>query len=107
MTAIKDNRIHLDVDPKKLQTWEIMIFEEDSPKINDLLMVFSRYAANGDGLVSANLPNDPLDELTQEQVKEIKSSTAYKALRRFTLPALRQAARSFAEQAGEAFNDPN
>ena len=101
-----DNRVHLDVDPKKVETWEIMIFEDRTVRIADLLMIFSRYASNGRGLISPGLPSEPVDELTDEQRAEIQASEAFKLLRRFSLPNLRLAAQSFADQAKMAL-DPN
>ncbi len=103
---IDAEKVRLEVDGRFVETWELLIFEDELTGIGDLLMVFSRYAVDGDGKLSPDLPDDPLDELTDDQRQEIKQSRAYKALRRFPLPALRNAASSFADQAREDF-DPN
>jgi hypothetical protein len=98
---IIDNRIRLEVDPKKVETWEVMVFEDTNATTSELLMIFARYAVNANGPLSPDLPDVPLDELTKEQRREIMKSDAFRALRRFPLPSLRAAALSFVEQARE------
>lgn len=102
----KDNRLQLRVDPDQIEIWELMLFEDQTVKITDLAMVFSRYLSNGNGPVSPGLPAGPIDELSDEQRAEIKAGAAFKALKRFSREALIQAARSFAEQATAGL-DPN
>lgn len=96
-----DNRYRLEVDPKQVEAWELTVME--SPKVSDWMLVFPRYLANGSGLVSPGLPVTPLDELTEKERQEIMSSKAYKALKHFKVPQLRDAAQSFAEQAVSGF----
>ena len=101
MTEVLDNRLHLEVDPKQVETWELLVAE--SAKIGDWLLMFSRYVANGRGILCPDLPTDPIDELTPEQIATIKNSEAYKALKRFKTAQLKAAAESFAEQAVGGF----
>ena len=96
-----DNRYRLEVDPKQVEAWELIVME--SPRITDWMMVFARYLVNGSGLVSPGLPATPLDELTREERAEIVESKAYKALKHFKLPQLKDAAQSFAQQAVSGF----
>jgi hypothetical protein len=95
------SRPRLEVDPKQVETWELMVME--SPKISDWLLIFPRYLSDGNGLVSPSLPSAPIDELTPAQLKEIKESKAYGILKRIKLPELKAAAQSFAAQAVSGF----
>lgn len=99
--TVIDNRYRLEVDPKQVEAWELTIME--SPKVSDWMLVFARYLANGSGLVSPALPVTPLDEMTQAERAEIMTSPAYKALKHFKLPQLKDAAQSFAQQAVSGF----
>lgn len=99
--TVKDNRYHLEVDPKQVETWELGVLE--SARVLDWLLVFSRYLANGSGLVSPGLPTTPLDELTDKERQEIMSSKAYKALKHFKMAALKSAVESFQEQITAGF----
>lgn len=101
-----DNRLHIEADPVKIQTWELIIFEDDDATTIDIIMILARYLANADGLVSPDLPSDPVDELTKEQRMEIKNSKAYKAIKRFHPSVLKQTAREFGSKATEEL-DPN
>lgn len=96
-----DNRLRLEVDPRQVEAWELVVME--SPRITDWMMVFSRYLVNGRGHISPNLPKTPLDELTEAERERILSSEAYRALKRFSLPDLKAAAQSFAQQAVSGF----
>lgn len=100
-TTVIDNRYRLEVDPKQVEAWELTVME--SPKVSDWMLVFARYLANGSGLVSPALPATPLDELTPKERAEIVESKAYKALKRFKLAELKDAAQSFAQQAVSGF----
>lgn len=100
-----DNRLQLNVDGRFVETWELIAME--GMKISDWLMIFPRYLARGDRLVSPGLPDKPLDELTPSEIAEIRESEAYKMLKRFKLPNLKAAAESFAKQAAEFSTDPN
>jgi hypothetical protein len=101
MTQPVDNRIRLEVDGRQVEAWELTVME--SQKIRDCMLVFARYMVDSGGNLSPNLPNVPLDELTTEQRQQIMNSKAYKALKRFKLPDLNKAARSFLEQAVAGF----
>jgi hypothetical protein len=101
MTQPVDNRIRLEVDGRQVEAWELTVME--SQKISECMLVFARYMVNASGKLSPDLPNAPLDELTAEQRQQIKNSAAYKALKRFKLPDLNKAARSFLEQAVAGF----
>lgn len=105
LKQVKDNRLQLTVNGRFVETWELMVMQE--LKVNDWLMVFTRYLYRGDRLISSDLPAKPLDELTRAEIAQIQNSDAYKVLRRFTVTQLRQAAESFARQIGEAGTDPN
>lgn len=96
-----DNRPHIVVDAKNIETWELMVFEEQ--RINDWMMVFARYLYKGDRPVSPDLPADPLDELTGAQKAQIRNSDAFKYLKRMKVATLRAAVESFAEQASAGF----
>jgi hypothetical protein len=96
-----DNRIQIFVDPKRVETWELMVLE--TSKINDALLVFARYLTRGEQLISPNLPGDPIDELTPEQLQQIKNSEAFKILKRFPIPELQGAIKSFVAQATAGF----
>lgn len=105
LTQLKDNRLNLRVDGRQVETWELMVME--SLRVSDWLMVFPRYLARGERIISPNLPNKPLDELNDSEIAQIKESEAYRAMKRFKIPQLRAAAQSFAEQAAEFGTDPN
>lgn len=94
-TKFLDNRPHIQFDAERIQTWELMALENQ--RINDMILIFSRHLANGQGLVSPGLPDSPLDELTAEQLAEIKASEAYQVLRRYPLSQLRTVSRTFLE----------
>ena len=96
-----DRRLTMLVDPKKVQTWELMVLEQG--RITDWMLVFARYLSQGDKLISPDLPDMPIDELTPSQIEGIKSSQAYKALKRLTIPTLKTAATSFQEQLSAGF----
>ena len=95
---IKDTP-YLKVDSGKIEVWEVLAFEADPPRVTDLLLVFAKYVAINSELVSPELPSIPLDELTDEQLKQIKTSEGYRQLKHFSLPSLFEAAKSFANQA--------
>ena len=103
VATFQDNRLHLVVDGRFVETWELMVME--SMKISDWLMVFSRYLCKGDRLISSNLPNKPLDELSKAELSQIRNSDAYKALQRMKMPSLKEAAESFAKQAASFGED--
>ena len=103
-TAV-DNRLQILVDGKMVETWELMVME--GGKVAEWLMVFARYLARGDRLVSPGLPSEPLDELSRGERAQIMNSQAYKLLKRFKLASLRMAAESFMTQASTIDNDPN
>lgn len=96
-----DNRVQLVCDPKQLETWEIMVME--TGKVNDAMLIFAKYLYRGETAVSQNLPNDPIDELSKEQIQQIKDSKAFKMLKRFKLPQLQAAIRSFVAQSNAGF----
>lgn len=102
-----DNRYKLEVDPQKVQTWEIMLLEKGQTlRVTDLVMVFSRYLANGSGPISPDLPDKPLNKLTAEERAQIEASEAYGILCTFPVPKLRDISKSFVENAIASF-DPN
>lgn len=101
---LRDNRYQLDVDGRFIETWELMVME--SGNFADAIMVFARYLVRGGKRVSPEIPNTPLDELSRAEVAQIENSSAYKVLKRFTIPQLNAAAQSFVEQSNN-FNDPN
>lgn len=96
-----DNRLHLEVDPKQVEAWELSVLE--SSRVTDWLMIFPRYLANGRGLVSPGLPDKPLSELTIAEKHQIQHSDAYKALQHYKMPALKAAIVSFQEQLSAGF----
>lgn len=98
---VADMRIRLEVDPKRVETWELMALE--GGKITDWCLVFARYAATDRGLVSPGLPNTPIDELTADERKQIVNSQAYKAMKRFTIDQLKKAVAAFQEQLAAGF----
>lgn len=98
---VMDLRIRLEVDPKRVETWELMALE--SGKITDWCLIFARYAATDRGLVSPDLPNTPIDELTADEKKQIMDSRAYKAMKRFTIDQLKKAVAAFQEQLAAGF----
>lgn len=97
----RDVRLHLEVDPKQVETWELVALE--SNQVSKWILIFPRYLSNGRGLVSPGLPNTPIDRLTKEEKQQITSSEAYKALERLKTPDLRAAANSFMEQLAAGF----
>lgn len=105
LTQVRDNRLQLLVDGRQVETWELVALE--TLRITDWLMIFPRYLARGDKLISPNLPHKPLDELTESEIVQIRESEAYKMLKHFKLPALKAASKSFVNQAGQLGDDPN
>lgn len=101
VATFKDNRFRLVVDSKQIETWEVMVMEDGN--LTKAMMVFARYLHRGDSLVSPELPSDPIDELPKAEIARIKESDAYKALKRFKMPQLLAAAKSFSNQANAGF----
>jgi len=88
------------VDPKKVEFWELIEFGAENPKIINFALIFARYIADdNDKLLSPVLPNNPIDELSKDEIKAIKDSDAYKAIKRFSVIELMATAKSFLQQA--------
>lgn len=85
--TIASNLIEIKVDPTKVEIWETELLQTFN--IEYWLMIFARYAYRNGSLISVDLPDDPVDELTEEQAEKIKSSKAYKELRRLGLDKLK------------------
>lgn len=100
-----DNRLQLLVDGRQVETWELMVME--SRVVSDWILIFARYLARGDRLVSPDLPREPIDELTRADKARILNSDAYKMLKRMSLPNLKRAAESFLAEAASLGTDPN
>lgn len=98
---VKDNRYRLEVDEKNVESWELGCVQ--SGMVNDWLLLFPRYLVNGNGLVSPGLPTTPIDELTPKELKQIKKSKAYKIVKRFKTPVLKDAAEAFSDRATASF----
>jgi hypothetical protein len=98
MTELTDNRYRLEVDVKKLELWEVAVFE--SEKISDIMLLLARYLANGNGRISPDLPAEPIDELPRAEIARIKNSEAYKVVRRFNQAQLEQVTTSVKAGAG-------
>lgn len=96
-----DNRLRIEVDPKQIETWELMAME--TGRLEDTMLVFTRYLYRGERQVSPDLPNDPIDELPKAERARLKDSAAYKELKRLKLGDLQAACRSFLDQANAGF----
>jgi len=101
ITEALDNRPHLKIDPKQVESWEIAVIE--SPKVTDWLMLFARYLENGSGLVSPDLPDKPLNKLTLAERAVITNSAAYDIVQQFKIPALKNAIKTIQEQISAGF----
>ena len=88
MTEFTDNRPHLVLDVKKFEMWELELIEGTTTQG---LLVLCRYLHNGSGLISPDLPSDPVDELPRAELARLKNSKAYKTLRRFKADELEKA----------------
>ncbi|MCP4342692.1 MAG: hypothetical protein GY799_28375, partial [Desulfobulbaceae bacterium] len=99
--TFNDNRARIEVDPKQIETWELMVME--AGVVANWILVFSRYLKRGDKLISPSLPNEPIDFLGKAELAQIKNSDAYKMLIRFKTAEIAAAARSFSEQAASGF----
>jgi hypothetical protein len=75
----------------------------ESGKITDWLLVFARYLCRGETPISPEIPNKPLDELSKAELAQIHNSQAYKLMKRFPIPQLRQAAEAFQKQLEAGF----
>jgi hypothetical protein len=98
MTEFTDNRYKLEIDPKKMELWEIEVMQ--SAQIGNGMLIFCRYLSNGNGLISPNLPSEPIDELPRAELARIKNSEAYKIIRRWTGPQLEAAMSEINKSAG-------
>ena len=98
MTEFTDNRYRLEIDVKKLELWEVAIFE--SEKISDIMLLLARYLANGNGPISPDLPSEPIDELPRAELAKMKNSKAYKIVRRFNQEQLEKVTTSVKAGAG-------
>lgn len=103
--TLADNRLRLDVDPKKVRAWEVAVLQ--TGELNDCMMIFARYLVQGDRPVSPNLPAKPLRKLTGGERSQIRNSRAYELLEEFDLHTLQQASKSFTAQAQSILDDPN
>ncbi len=99
--TFNDNRPTLLVDPKQIETWELMVLE--SGKITACMLIFARYLCRNGQPVSPGLPTDPIDELPKGELARIKDSEAHKLLKRMKIGDLQAAIRSFMEQAEAGF----
>ena len=94
------NRVIVKPNIENVSAWEMEIFENETAKLTDIMMVLAKHTVNGNGkLLSPELMEEPLcqaiEDLTPEQVKEFKQTTAYKAIKIFKLPALQAASKDF------------
>ncbi len=100
-TEFIDNRPKIEVDPKQIETWELMVMEEG--KITGFIMVFARYLVRNGQPVSPEIPHKPHDEMTRAERAQVENSEAYRYLKRMGIAQLRAAAESFMEQAAAGF----
>lgn len=97
-----DNTVQIYIpDPKQVTTWEVAVLQNG--KMSEFMLLFARYLCRGKNLVSPNLPNKSLDDLTKEETEMIKESEAYNIVKNFNLPELKGAATSFDKQALAGF----
>lgn len=93
--------VHLAIDPKRIELWEIEVLE--SGNLGNSLLVLARYLVDSDGrTISPELSALPLDELPKGEVARIKNSAAYKRLRRFSVAQLEGATQQI-KNAGAGF----
>ena len=96
--TVQDNT-HLAINPKKLELWEIDVFE--SGNMGNGMLVLARYLVNGNGRpVSPDLPTEPIDELPKAEIARIRNSPAYKTLRRFSVAQLESAMEQIKDGSG-------
>lgn len=89
-TAPAARDVHIAIDPKKVELWEIEVFE--SGNMGNGMLVLARYLVDNNGqLVSPGLPDAPVDELPKGEVARIRNSAAYRLLRRFNVSQLESA----------------
>lgn len=98
MTEFTDNRYRLEIDVKKMELWEVAVFE--SERISDIMLLLARYLANGSGPISPDLPAEPIDELPRAEIAKIRNSEAYKIIRRFNQEQLERVTSSVKAGAG-------
>jgi len=105
-----DNRVRIEVDPERVEAWELMAVE--SSKLTDIMLVLCRYLANGHGLVGCDWPTDdenrdiPLNSLSRAELSQIQHSKAFGLIQRFKPNDIKNAAQEFA-QGALADIDPN
>lgn len=95
------NDVHLAIDPKRIELWEIEVLE--SGNLGNSLLVLARYLVDSDGrTISPDLSPLPIDELPKGELARIKNSAAYKRLRRFSVAQLEGATQQI-KSAGAGF----
>lgn len=97
----KDNRLHIECDPNKLKTWELMVLEKN--QIEPAMLVLCRYVVNGNGPIDKDLPDKkPLRRLTEDEKNQLMDGQGFMWLEDLEVSLLQETMRTFIDGASEA-----